>query len=137
MMRPARDCFEMGYGVLRHQVGTAQVDPDNPVPVLGWHALGIPDDVNAGVVHHDVETAELRHGSVDRGLYLIFVRHVGLDEDAVSAEFLDFLHGGRTRVLLVILASLGLLPNVRNRDPRAFAGEFEADAARRCQNCRL
>ena len=42
--------------------------------------------LDAGVVHHDVEAAELRHGGVDQLLQVGDLADVGLDADRLVAQ---------------------------------------------------
>ena len=84
--------------------------------------------MDTGIVHEDVEASKTIDHLVDEGRDSAFVSDVGLDEVTVGAEFFDLLHGWCARLLLVILASTGILLDVDDDDTGTFAGEGEADA---------
>lgn len=67
------------------------VDPDDPVPLLGAR-LGEGYRVDhAGVVHEDIEAAQLLEHPPHEPLYPRFVRHVGQDGKRAPAEGLHLL----------------------------------------------
>ena len=74
--------------------------------------------LDPGVVHHDVEAAELLHRGVDEALQVLDLAHVGVDADGLAAQRDDLLFELLRRVLVA---------DVVDDDVRAVLGEGEHD----------
>lgn len=61
----------------------------HPAPALGTGVLDGPEQLHSGVVHEDVEGAELLHATLDGGSTRRFVGDVELDRDGTSPVDLD------------------------------------------------
>ena len=94
---------------LRHRVGAAHLDAVHQVEPLERH-LGDRAEVDRrGVVHADVDAAELFDGLGHRGGHRVAVADVADDRQRLPAGLLDLLGGGvhRARQLGVRLGGLG------------------------------
>jgi len=69
--------------------------------------------LDAGIVDHDVEPAELLHRLRDQALYLVQLRNVRGHGERLAAGLLDVVHDAVGRVLLVA--------HVVDRDRDSFA----------------
>src|SRR3989442_1122143 len=115
-------------GPLAAEEHAVQVDADDRVPAVDRDVLGLRPERGAGVVHHDVESAELLRGPLDHGLDLIFLPHVHDHREGAAAEVADGLHD-RLQVLELARADgdVGPRPGELDRDGLADAGPAARD----------
>ena len=107
----------------RAQHDARQVHGDELVPLVHRGVLDALADEDAGIVHQDVEAAELLHRGVDRGRPARLLRHVEGHEHRLTARRLDLLHR----------LAAALLEHIADRhfgaDARHQFRRFPADAA--------
>ena len=83
---------------LRAQIRTGEVGIDDAIPIRALHAQYKLVMGDAGIIHQNVDLAELTDGSLDRGLDLFLVANVHLENGGLTsgggdlgANFAQFL----------------------------------------------
>jgi hypothetical protein len=122
--------------VPRQQEVPAQVDPDHQVPLLVGHVEQHPVAQHPGVVHHDVQPAELLGGGGEQRVRGGSLGHVTRDEDGFTARRLDLVdHPGGVRGH-VVHHDIGARPGEResfgSAEPRPRAGDDGDLPVERC-----
>ena len=85
--------------VVQGEVGSAQVDVDGPVPLVGLKLVDRrPDAVDAGVGDDDVEAAETLDQFAHRALERLGIGDIGPQRQGVAAGLAD-LHGSPVHLL--------------------------------------
>ena len=115
---------EIGDGVFRHHEGAARVDPKHQIEALHVGLRGIGELDGAGVVDHDVEAAEMRHGLIEGRLHCGFLAHVDGERERVAAGLFDLGRGGVDGAFELGMRLDGL---GGNGDIGAVGGGFERD----------
>ena len=80
---------QLGDGCLGAQEDALGVDRHGGVPVFAGGVLHPFGPVDAGVVHQDIQLAEARNGSGHGILPRLLVGHVQVDEETLTAQFVD------------------------------------------------
>ena len=83
--------------LLRDQEGAARVDLVHQVVALHRRGQRAGEADGAGIVHQDVDAAELGHGLGHRLVDALFVADVAGQRQGLAAGLLDFLGGGEDR----------------------------------------
>ena len=120
-----------GHDLARQQEGRAQIHRHGGVPVGNLGILQPVDEGNAGVVHQDVDVAEIGQRIMCRLYRTIGARHIGRDRHAAPADCLNSgLHLGQA---LAVAAHGG---DVGARIGQHFAS-FDANALARPRHQRV
>ena len=83
--------FEFTDGLARAQKLTCQIDVDHGVPLIQCHFINRRISLQSGVIHQNINRAELGDHLAEHGLYLIFLRYIRLDGNGVPALGFDFI----------------------------------------------
>ena len=128
MMRPYLDCFRWGMASFVPNENGAQVRSHDLVPLCNRNILRPTGYVDAGVIHEDIQPAEVLDGALNQSFDLRFIGDIGLDEYRPSSEFFDLFSGRRGDILFVIFPPKRRLLLVSDGDTGALTGKFERDS---------
>ena len=99
----------MGHGETGAEERAAQVHIHDAVEVFGLHADQQLVFVDSGIVHQDVDAAEVLHKLLDDLSGLVFLRDVAANKEGFSTGLVDLVydHGGEFGAGVEINADLG------------------------------